>query len=180
MAVVLADDLTLKYPEKKIENLIVNKLYNESSTGINDSKMFEMSKAFTCNNSRKCRVEIRSHRWDEADQKKSTIKIEGCDCCPNDDMPDESSHVLFVENRAYDVMTPTKIDTKLIEANPERMQATENEMVAKSTKSRKLESTDLLNFAKQIATGMVNLILNRKFIFELKMISSHTGVSSQQ
>lgn len=146
---------TFKYPEKNIQNLIVNKLYNELGTENNNNQSFEMSKPFTCNHSCKCRVEIKSRGDDVVGPTtKCIIKIEDCDCQPSDVLTVESDKVLFAENPGYGAVLPTQNDTN--EDKFEQTKLLEKDDEAKSTGTRILKSIDLLNFAKQIASGMVS------------------------
>lgn len=154
----LTDNVTLQYTEKNIQNLIVNRLYNELSTENNNSKPLEMSKPFTCNNSCECRVEIISHGGTDTEpMKRCTIKIEDCDCQPNGVADKEPSKMLFAENRGYEVLTPSKNNAKMSGERIEQMKNYGNEDEAPATKARILKSIDLLNFAKQIASGMVSI-----------------------
>lgn len=153
---LLSNKPTLIYPELTIQNLIVNKLYSELNNENNNSKSFELSKPFTCNNSCKCRIEIMSHDDDNVTndagvvpKSKSTIKIVECECAT------QSDKILFADNRGYGITTPMDID----EVNGERMgrmkkcEINKNDM--QTVKTRVLTSVDLLNFARQIAIGMV-------------------------
>lgn len=154
----LTDNSTLHYPEKNIQNLIVNRLYNELSTENNNSKFLEMSKPFTCNNSCKCRVEIISHGCTDTEpMKRCTIKIEDCDCQPNGVAAKEPTKMLLAENRGYEVLTPGKNNAKMNGEQIEQLKNYGNEDETPATKARILKSIDLLNFAKQIASGMVHL-----------------------
>lgn len=146
----------LKYREKSLQNFIVNKLYNELSTENNNSQLLALSKPFTCNHSCKCRVEIIPHDDADAEPKaKCTIKIVECDCQSYDVATNESTKVLFAENRGYGVTMPTQSCTKMPGEPVEHLENYEPEHEAKVTKTRILTSIDLLNFARQIASGMV-------------------------
>lgn len=153
---MLSNDSTLKYPEKNIQNLIVNKLYNELSAESHNRKMFGLSKPFTCNNSCKCRVEIIPHEDADAEPKtKCTIKIEDCDCQPYDVAATEPTRMLFAENRGYGVAMPANTVTKMDDERTDEMKNYENEIDTIPANTRILTSIDLLKFARQIASGMV-------------------------
>lgn len=62
--------------------------------------------------------------------------------------------MLFAENPGYGTVMSTQNDTN--EEQFELMNSLEDEDEAKSTETRILKSIDLLNFAKQIASGMVS------------------------
>lgn len=156
LSAIVADssDVTdgLEYPEKYIRNFIVNKLYNDLGTENNNSKLFALSKPSICNNSRNYRVEIDANAKPKT---KCTIKIQDCECRPNDVATNKLNKLLFVENRGYGVAMPTQNDIRINGEPVEQMRNGASKNEAKATKARILTSIDLLNFARQIAFGMV-------------------------
>lgn len=138
---------TFGYSDKNIQNLIVNKLYNELATENNNNQPLEISKCLP--------LGIESHSDDVVGPKMRSIqRIDVSDFQPNGIVPMKSNDVLFAENPGYGAVMPTQNDTS--EEQFEQIKVLENEDKTNSTEIRILKNIDLLNFAKQIASGMVS------------------------
>lgn len=65
------------------------------------------------------------------------------------------NHTLFVENRGYDVLMPLETGFKPSNDRIELLKVNNNENEAIPSEDEMLRNSDLLNFAIQIASGMV-------------------------
>lgn len=102
----------------------------------------------------KCRVEIVTNGLNDLTkgdiQRKCMVKIKNIE--DQRDASEPKSAFLIVENRGYDALSSAHTE--------EARDALESKhlIVVRNRRGKKpLESSDLLNFAKQIATGMVNI-----------------------
>lgn len=140
---IWADEARSEYVSKSIHNLIVNKLYTELGSENNNSKLSDTTRPFPCG----------AQSPNDIDPKpKPQCSVQIDDVPPNGVTIKDSPNGFFVENRGYDLMVPAKLNRE--RAHQEKNGQDEFEG-SQSTNARVLKSIDLLNFAKQIASGMV-------------------------
>lgn len=82
------------------------------------------------------------------------IQVEDSECKPSYAAGD-LNHTLFVENRGYDVLKPLETAFKPNGDRIELLKVNNNENEAYLMEDGMLRNSDLLNFAIQIASGMV-------------------------
>lgn len=117
----------------------------------------------------KCRVEIVENGLNDLTKneshRKCIVKIKNIEEQKETEPPEmEPSLLMMVENRGYDILAPIKppnvatTTTTTTMTTIDEVDSTRT-CIEKRTRRNKntLESRDLLNFAKQIATGMVNI-----------------------